>query len=38
MTTLTVLRPEPGNAATIARAQAAGFKTVSVPLFAVQAL
>lgn len=38
MTTLAVLRPEPGNAATIARAQAAGFKTVSVPLFAVQAL
>ncbi|MDX5982912.1 uroporphyrinogen-III synthase [Sphingomonas echinoides] len=38
MTTLAVLRPEPGNAATIARARAAGFKTVSVPLFAVQAL
>lgn len=36
MTVLAVLRPEPGNAATIARAQAAGFATVSLPLFAVQ--
>jgi uroporphyrinogen-III synthase len=35
---LAVLRPEPGHAATLARAQAAGFETVSLPLFAVQAL
>ncbi len=33
---LAVLRPEPGNAATCARAAAAGFETVSLPLFAVQ--
>lgn len=38
MTTLAVLRPEPGNAATTARAQAAGFATLSLPLFAVRAL
>ncbi|WP_353203260.1 uroporphyrinogen-III synthase [Sphingomonas sp.] len=35
---LAVLRPEPGHAATRARAQAAGFETISLPLFAVQAL
>ncbi|WP_404373633.1 uroporphyrinogen-III synthase [Sphingomonas sp. MMS24-J45] len=35
---LAVLRPEPGNAATCARAAAAGFETISLPLFAVQAL
>ena len=35
---LAVLRPEPGNAATVARATAAGFATVSLPLFAVQPL
>lgn len=35
---LAVLRPEPGNAATCARAKAAGFETISLPLFAVQAL
>ncbi|MBY0306263.1 MAG: uroporphyrinogen-III synthase [Sphingomonas sp.] len=33
-----VLRPEPGNSATIARAQALGLKTLSLPLFAVEAL
>lgn len=38
MTTLAVLRPEPGNAATVARAQAAGFATLSLPLFTVSAL
>lgn len=38
MTTLAVLRPEPGNAATTARARAAGFATLSLPLFAVRAL
>ncbi|MEG3176884.1 uroporphyrinogen-III synthase [Sphingomonas sp. RB3P16] len=36
--TLAVLRPEPGNAATCARAAAAGFATLSLPLFAVQAM
>ena len=35
---LAVLRPEPGNAATVARAEAAGFKTISLPLFEVQPL
>jgi uroporphyrinogen-III synthase len=35
---LAVLRPEPGNAATVARAEAAGFATVALPLFAVRAL
>ncbi len=35
---LAVLRPEPGNAATVARARAAGFDTLSLPLFAVQPL
>ena len=35
---LAVLRPEPGNAATVARAQAAGFATSSLPLFAVRSL
>lgn len=33
---LAVLRPEPGNAATVARARAAGFATLSLPLFAVE--
>lgn len=32
---LAVLRPEPGNAATVARARAAGFDTLALPLFAV---
>lgn len=36
--TLAVLRPEPGNTATRARAAAAGFATLSLPLFAVAAL
>ena len=36
--TLAVLRPEPGNAATVARAIAAGFRTVALPLFEVRAL
>ena len=36
--TLAVLRPEPGNAATVARAEAAGFTTLSLPLFAVRAI
>lgn len=35
---LAVLRPEPGHAATLARARGAGFETVSLPLFAVQPL
>jgi uroporphyrinogen-III synthase len=38
VTIVAVLRPEPGNAATIARAHAAGFATLSLPLFAVRAL
>lgn len=38
MRTLAVLRPEPGNAATCERAAAAGFATISLPLFAVRAL
>ena len=33
---LIVLRPEPGNATTLARARAAGFDGVSLPLFAVE--
>ncbi len=33
-----VLRPEPGNAATCARAVALGFDTISLPLFEVVAL
>lgn len=33
-----VLRPEPGNSATIARAQALGLETLSLPLFAVEPL
>lgn len=36
--TLAVLRPEPGNAATCARAATAGFATLSLPLFSLQAL
>lgn len=35
---LAVLRPAPGNAATVARAAAAGFETVSLALFAVEPL
>lgn len=35
-TRLAVLRPEPGNAATVSRARAAGFETLSLPLFAVE--
>ncbi len=35
---LAVLRPAPGNAATVARATAAGFATLSLPLFEVRAL
>jgi uroporphyrinogen-III synthase len=35
---LAVLRPEPGNAATCTRAAEAGFETLSLPLFAVEAL
>lgn len=38
MRVLAVLRPEPGNAATCARAAAAGFATRALPLFAVEAL
>lgn len=33
-----VLRPEPGNAATLARVQAAGLTAIRLPLFAVHAL
>jgi len=33
--TLAVLRPEPGNAATAARAEAAGYAVLRLPLFAV---
>lgn len=33
---LAVLRPEPGNAATVARARAAGFDTLALPLFVVR--
>jgi uroporphyrinogen-III synthase len=32
---LLVLRPEPGGAVTVARAEAAGFATTAVPLFAI---
>jgi uroporphyrinogen-III synthase len=35
MRPLAVLRPEPGNAATVARAVAAGFETLRLPLFAI---
>jgi len=35
---LAVLRPEPGNAATAARAEALGFEVVRLPLFAVRPL
>ncbi|WP_010161582.1 uroporphyrinogen-III synthase [Sphingomonas sp. PAMC 26617] len=35
---LVVLRPEPGNAATCARAEAAGFEAMALPLFAVEPL
>lgn len=35
---LVVLRPEPGNTATLARARAAGFAADALPLFAVQPL
>jgi uroporphyrinogen-III synthase len=33
-----VLRPEPGNAATVARVEAAGLTAIPLPLFAVHAL
>ncbi|OYY79582.1 MAG: uroporphyrinogen-III synthase [Sphingomonas sp. 28-62-20] len=33
-----VLRPEPGNATTCARARAIGFDVVALPLFAIEAL
>jgi uroporphyrinogen-III synthase len=35
---LAVLRPEPGNAATVARVTAAGWQAIALPLFAVRAL
>lgn len=38
MRPLLVLRPEPGAAATIARAQAAGFEAIAAPLFTVMPL
>lgn len=38
MRTLAVLRPEPGNAATVARIIAAGHQALALPLFAVRAL
>jgi uroporphyrinogen-III synthase len=33
-----VLRPEPGNAATCARAATAGFAPLALPFFAVRAI
>ena len=36
--TVAVLRPEPGNAATIARVEAAGLAAVRLPLFVVRSL
>lgn len=36
--TLAVLRPEPGNAATVVRGTAAGFAMLSLPLFTVRAV
>ncbi len=38
MTRLVVLRPEPGAAATVARAEAMGFAAIAAPLFAVTPL
>ena len=38
MQRLVVLRPEPGNAATLARARDAGFDAVALPVFAVEPL
>ena len=38
MRTLAVLRPEPGNAATVARIITAGHQALALPLFAVRAL
>lgn len=35
---IAVLRPEPGNAATVARVTAAGLTAIALPLFAVRAL
>lgn len=35
---IAVLRPEPGNAATVARVTAAGWQAIALPLFAVRAL
>ena len=38
MTFIVVLRPEPGNAATAARVEAAGFRAVRMPIFEARAL
>ena len=38
MTSLAVLRPEPGNTATAGRIEAAGARAIRLPLFAVKAL
>jgi len=35
---IAVLRPEPGNAATVARVTARGWRAIALPLFAVRAL
>jgi uroporphyrinogen-III synthase len=35
---IAVLRPEPGNAATVARVEAAGWGVIALPLFVVRAL
>jgi uroporphyrinogen-III synthase len=35
---IAVLRPEPGNAATVARVTAAGWQAIALPLFVVRAL
>jgi uroporphyrinogen-III synthase len=37
-TPIAVLRPEPGNAATVARVTAAGWQVIALPLFAVHPL
>ena len=38
MTPVVILRPEPGNAATATRVEAAGFRAVRMPIFEVRAL
>ena len=38
MTSIAVLRPEPGNAATAGRVEATGARAIRLPLFAVKAL